>query len=58
MKINKVNKLPSNATWEDFGGSGEKAHFYHANGFLSGVYSRLLAAWPAIMNSLMPGCLQ
>jgi pimeloyl-ACP methyl ester carboxylesterase len=38
------NELPSNAIWKHFGGSGEKAHFYHANGFPSGVYSRLLAA--------------
>ena len=56
MKINKVNKLPSNATWEDFGGSGEKAHFYHANGFPSGVYSRLLAALSQRFNLSALAC--
>lgn len=38
-----VYKLPDNATWKHFYGDGEAAHFYHANGFPSGVYSPLLA---------------
>ena len=41
--MHKINKLPDNATWKHFGGDGEKAHFYHANGFPLGVYSPLLS---------------
>ncbi len=37
-----VTKLPKNASWKKFPGEGEQAHFYNANGFPSGVYSRLL----------------
>lgn len=44
MAVNKiVNQLPGNATWKHFTGDGEVAHFYHANGFPSDVYSPLLS---------------
>ncbi len=38
-----INKLPAQATWKHFGGSGRPAHFYHATGFVPGVYSPLLS---------------
>jgi len=38
-----VTELPKNAVWEHFKGSGDQAHFYHANGFPLGVYEPLLS---------------
>lgn len=38
-----VTELPKNAVWEHFDGSGNLAHFYHANGFPLGVYKPLLS---------------
>lgn len=35
-------KLPKEAVWQHFSGSGEPAHFYNANGFPSGFYTPLL----------------
>lgn len=35
-------QLPEHAIWQQFGGDGLPAHFYHANGFPPGLYQPLL----------------
>jgi len=39
----RLSKLPAHASWKHFGGTGVRAHFYHATGFPAGVYTPLLS---------------
>ena len=39
-----VDLLHKAAQWDNIGGNGDLAHFYHANGFPAGVYEPLLSS--------------
>lgn len=51
-----VKNLPGHATWKHYGGSGQPAHFYHATGFVPGVYSPLLSRLSQTCRLSTLGC--